>query len=229
MPHVGVGLGWAHMHAAHSGFFNGNVINGEADALAYQGILGVGYSIAPDVKLDLDYRFVGTDTGDFSTIPTGGRTSLSMQYYEAVLGLRWEFDHPAPAPAAYVPPPPPPAPAPVAKVPEAQRSFQVFFDFDKSDITDAAARVIQSASDSVKQGQPHPHHRDRPYGYGRLGQVQPGPVGASCRFCEAAAYHRRYRLGRDHHARRRQDRSSGPRPQTACASRRTGRAEIVLQ
>ena len=40
--------------------------------------------------------FVGTDTGSFSTIPAAGRTQLSMQYYEVVLGLRWEFDHPAP-------------------------------------------------------------------------------------------------------------------------------------
>jgi OOP family OmpA-OmpF porin len=153
VPHVGVGLGWAHMHAAHAGYFNGNEINGEADALAYQGILGVGYQVAPDVKLDLDYRFVGTDTGRFETIPAAGRTSLSVQYYEVLLGLRWEFDHPEAAPAAYIPPPPPPpAPAPVARVPETARSFQVFFDFDKSNITDAAAKVIQSAAESVREG-----------------------------------------------------------------------------
>ncbi len=30
--------------------------------------------------------------------------------------------------------------------------FQVFFDFDKSDITDAAAKVIQAAADAVKAG-----------------------------------------------------------------------------
>ncbi len=45
-----------------------------------------------------------------------------------------------------------PPPAPVAQAPEAQREFQVFFDFDKSDITDAAARVIQAAADVVKAG-----------------------------------------------------------------------------
>jgi OmpA-OmpF porin, OOP family len=44
----------------------------------------------------------------------------------------------------------PPPPAPTA--PEAQREFQVFFDFDKSDITDAAAKVIQAAADVVKAG-----------------------------------------------------------------------------
>ena len=55
-----------------------------------------------------------------------------------------------------VTPPPPPAPVseapPVAPTPEKQREFQVFFDFDKSNITDAAARVIQAAADVVKSG-----------------------------------------------------------------------------
>ncbi len=54
----------------------------------------------------------------------------------------------APAPIAAVAPPPPPE----AAAPEAARSFQVFFDFDKSDITAAAAKVIQAAADAVGQG-----------------------------------------------------------------------------
>ena len=58
--------------------------------------------------------------------------------------------------AAYTPPPaPPPAPAPApapAVQPEAQREFQVFFDFDKSTITEAAAKVIAAAADVVKHG-----------------------------------------------------------------------------
>jgi iron complex outermembrane receptor protein len=48
--------------------------------------------------------------------------------------------------------PPPAAPAPPLAVAEARRSFQVFFDFDKSDITAAAGKVIQAAADAVKAG-----------------------------------------------------------------------------
>ncbi len=59
---------------------------------------------------------------------------------------------PAPDVPAVAPVPAAVAPAPVAAVPEPQRQFQVFFDFDKSDITDAAAKVIQSAADAVKAG-----------------------------------------------------------------------------
>ena len=58
--------------------------------------------------------------------------------------------------AAYNPPaPPPPAPAPApAAAPEVekQREFQVFFDFDKSNITEAAANVIQAAAGVVRSG-----------------------------------------------------------------------------
>jgi outer membrane protein OmpA-like peptidoglycan-associated protein len=59
-------------------------------------------------------------------------------------------------PPAPVPAPPPEAPvappAPVVKAPEAARQFQVFFDFDKSDITSAAAQVIEAAAEAVKAG-----------------------------------------------------------------------------
>ncbi|HLY54119.1 MAG TPA: TonB-dependent receptor, partial [Stellaceae bacterium] len=58
---------------------------------------------------------------------------------------------PAAEPAVAAPPPPTPAPPPAPAV-EAKRSFQVFFDFDKSNITQAAASVIQAAADAVKAG-----------------------------------------------------------------------------
>jgi outer membrane receptor protein involved in Fe transport len=55
----------------------------------------------------------------------------------------------APPPVAQVPPPPAPPPAPNIQT---AREFQVFFDFDKSVITDAAARVIQAAADFIRRG-----------------------------------------------------------------------------
>jgi outer membrane receptor protein involved in Fe transport/outer membrane protein OmpA-like peptidoglycan-associated protein len=66
---------------------------------------------------------------------------------------RWSGS-PAPSPAENFVAPPPPAPVapPPAPPVEAARSFQVFFDFDKSDITAAAAKVIQAAADAVKAG-----------------------------------------------------------------------------
>jgi OmpA-OmpF porin, OOP family len=155
MPHVGVGVGWARPRFDHASAFNGNTVAGKDDVLAYQGIAGVSYTVMPQVKLDLDYRYFGTQNGTFSSSPgfgPGTTTRASIQDQSVTFGVRYEFWTPqvaqAPLPAVAAPPPP----APVARAPEVQRAFQVFFDFNKSDITSAAAHVIQQASDSVKAG-----------------------------------------------------------------------------
>ena len=155
MPHVGVGVGWARPRFDDAKSFNGNTVSGKDDVLAYQGIAGVSYAVAPQIKVDLDYRYFGTDRGTFNSSPglsgVGSPTRTSLNDQEVTLGIRYEFWTPqvAQAPLPAVAPPPP---APVAKAPEVQRAFQVFFDFNKADITAAAAHVIQQASDSVKAG-----------------------------------------------------------------------------
>jgi OOP family OmpA-OmpF porin len=155
MPHVGLGVGWARPRFDNVKSFNGNTVDGKDDILAYQGIAGVSYAVMPQVKVDLDYRYFGTDHGSFNSSPglagAGSPTRMSINDQEVTLGVRYEFWAPqvAQAPLPAVAPPPP---APVAKAPEVQRAFQVFFDFNKSDITSAAAHVIQQASDSVKAG-----------------------------------------------------------------------------
>ncbi|HLY56905.1 MAG TPA: OmpA family protein [Stellaceae bacterium] len=70
------------------------------------------------------------------------------------IGLRAKLNFGgASEPAVVEPPPTPPLPPPPpAPAVEAKRSFQVFFDFDKSNITQAAASVIQAAADAVKAG-----------------------------------------------------------------------------
>jgi outer membrane protein OmpA-like peptidoglycan-associated protein len=155
MPHVGLGVGWARPRFDNAKSFNGNTVSGKDDVLAYQGIAGVSYAVMPQVKLDLDYRYFGTDRGTFNSSPglggVGSPTRTSLNDQEVTLGIRYEFWAPqvAQAPLPAVAPPPP---APIAKAPEVQRAFQVFFDFNKADITAAAAHVIQQASDSVKAG-----------------------------------------------------------------------------
>ncbi|HLZ65672.1 MAG TPA: OmpA family protein [Aliidongia sp.] len=156
IPHVGVGVGWARPRFDHASSYNGNVVSGKDDVLAYQGIAGVSYAVMPHLKVDLDYRYFGTENGTFNSSPglsgVGSPTRTSIGDQEVTLGVRYEFWAPevAQAPLPAVTPPPPPAP--VAKAPEVQRAFQVFFDFNKADITSAAAHVIQQASDSVKAG-----------------------------------------------------------------------------
>ncbi|GGF29491.1 membrane protein [Aliidongia dinghuensis] len=155
MPHVGVGVGWARPRFDNAHVYNGNVVSGKDDVLAYQGIAGVSYAVAPQIKVDLDYRYFGTQSGTFASSPglsgIGSPTKTSIGDQTVTLGIRYEFWAPqvAQAPLPAVAPPPP---APPAKAPEVQRAFQVFFDFNKSDISAAASKVIQQASDSVRAG-----------------------------------------------------------------------------
>ncbi|HLY56850.1 MAG TPA: TonB-dependent receptor [Stellaceae bacterium] len=84
-------------------------------------------------------------------LPTFNRVSTN-QPLTVGLDLTWHFGGAETAPPAAAPLPPAPPPPPPPPQVEAQRQFQVFFDFDKSNITEAAAKVIQAASDAVKAG-----------------------------------------------------------------------------
>ncbi|HSI02243.1 MAG TPA: OmpA family protein [Reyranella sp.] len=97
---------------------------------AYQGILGIGYNMAPGWRLDLDGRYYGTtNPGQYTN------NNLSV-----MLGLTYKFGQPEPAAA------PPPAPAPAAAP-----SFMVFFDWDRSDLSAQALQTLQQVAAAYKQ------------------------------------------------------------------------------
>jgi len=153
VPHVGVGVGEVLLRTAGVSTFSGSApINAHSAVVGYQGIVGAEYPIAPDLKVGLEYRYIGTQDADVSGTYAGSAETAHYAFHSnnLLLTVRVEFGAlpaaPAPLPAVVVPPAPP------AKAPEVQRAFQVFFDFNKSDITAAAAKVIQQASDSVKAG-----------------------------------------------------------------------------
>jgi iron complex outermembrane receptor protein len=101
--------------------------------------------------LNRKYKSEVTDSGGLDFVEDPGRPAEWGIRVTAKFGPFGSKEPPAAEPAPMPEPPPPPAPAPVTKT-EVQRAFQVFFDFDKSDITQAAAAVIQKAADSVKAG-----------------------------------------------------------------------------
>jgi len=154
VPHIGVGVGEMLLRTAGVSTVPGSaVINGHSAVVAYQGIAGVEYPLYPDLKIGLEYRYIGTGDADGNESFSGSSAVTHYAYHSnnVFLTVRVEFGKPpaapAPLPAVVTPPPAPPA-----KAPEVQRAFQVFFDFNKSDITAAAAKVIQQAAASVKAG-----------------------------------------------------------------------------
>jgi uncharacterized protein with beta-barrel porin domain len=92
---------------------------------------GLGYAINGDVTAMLDYE------GDFN----------ADRITQSVMGrIKIRLGEEAPPP----PPPPPPAPPPPPPPPPAVKTFIVFFDFDKSNLTDKAQEVVEEAVRTAK-------------------------------------------------------------------------------
>jgi outer membrane protein OmpA-like peptidoglycan-associated protein len=97
---------------------------------AYQGILGVAWNIDQNFRLSLDGRYYGT---------TNGGTTYNNNNIGVMLGLTYKFGQPEAAP------PPPPAPA----TPTAP-SYMVFFDWDRSDLSQQALQTISQVAQAYK-------------------------------------------------------------------------------
>lgn len=153
-PYLGVGAGIASVEQDRHKGGNVRYISDSDFRFAYQGIAGLNWNFNPNWSISLDYRYFATDDPEFRDTTSRSVTG-EYKSHNAFLGVTYHFGQPrviaaappSPPPAA-VPPPPPPAP--VAARPQ---PFLVFFDFDRSDITVEADRIIRSAADAWKRGQ----------------------------------------------------------------------------
>jgi outer membrane protein OmpA-like peptidoglycan-associated protein/outer membrane protein W len=133
VPYLGAGIGyqWASDKVTGGG-------SATAGALAYQAILGVGFPIAsvPGLAITAEYRFMGL-AGNRNYSYAGGTTVLDDDYNHSVLiGLRYAFGA-APAPVAA-------APMPMADM--GAKTFLVFFDWNKSDLTARSEGIVRDAA-----------------------------------------------------------------------------------
>jgi len=156
-PYAGVGVGyqWADFGKVHT--YNGVTgyprlnSNDTRGALAYQAIIGtaIPFQILPGFATTIEYRFLGLASRDYDFLATAaprvntpGKLRLGNDFNHSVLvGFRYDFGAPEPAP--------PPAPAPTAApAPAAARSYLVFFDWDKSTLTERARAIVREAADN---------------------------------------------------------------------------------
>ncbi|GEB84964.1 OmpA family protein [Acetobacter peroxydans] len=158
---AGIGYGWTAMRTsvlATKGSDTANeTIGGTFGNFDYQGIFGLSFPLPGAVGLSAtaEYRFWtmlgpqshgvvstgtlgGTDPSHAYTTISGHRDTQTDFNHSLMLGLRYEFN---PAP-----PPPPPAPVPAVPAPQAARSYLVFFDWDKADLTDRARSIVNEAA-----------------------------------------------------------------------------------
>ncbi len=106
--------------------------------------VGLAYAWTGNWETNIEYRY--TDLGSHSqSLPIGISDNNIFHYNMIRLGVTYRF-----AP----PPPPPPAPMPVAAPapppPPPPRTFLVFFDFDRYNLTPDARRVIEAAAAAFK-------------------------------------------------------------------------------
>lgn len=143
-PHIGVGIGYAH--------FDLDPLQSD-DTFILQGIAGLEYAVTPNIAAFVDYRYINNDWIESSDVEFDSHTVLA--------GLRFTFGspgRPAPTPVTAPPPPPPPPPmarpAPPPPPPPAAiaRSYLVFFDFNRSNLTPEASRIVQTAAQNARSG-----------------------------------------------------------------------------
>ena len=159
-PYLGLGVGYVGTQVsdvnATAGGANVAVKSGMLGSFAAQAIAGLSIPVAPQLDATLEYRLVDKLQNRY----TGGHTTFagtdfpgnvkvgSEVNHGVYLGLRYAFGA-APAAAA-------PAPAPVAAVapaPAPARSYLVFFDWDKADLTARAQQIIaEAARNATKVG-----------------------------------------------------------------------------
>jgi len=151
-PYVGAGVGYQYQHFDTPLKSDLGAIGGDKGSFAYNIIVGAAYPLpmVPGLSLTVDYKFMQlvesrNYDASFAGASIGPAHIGQESSHTFMAGLRYQiFNPPPPAPA------PAPAPAPMAApAPAPARTYLVFFDWDKADLTPRATDIIaQAASDS---------------------------------------------------------------------------------
>ena len=158
-PYIGVGAGFVDTHFAKLRVVSpgySEISNGWSTNFAYQGIFGLSFPLAPfpGLSLTAEYRFYGVlDAPSFkasspTTVVAPGSVRVvnratnldtnSDYNHSLLLGVRYAFNT--------APPPPPPTPVTPAPAPAPARTYLVFFDWDRADLSDRARQIVAEAA-----------------------------------------------------------------------------------
>ena len=123
VPYLGAGVGYEAERISNAGSTKGS--------FAYQGIAGAAFPVDNNLSITAEYRFMGL-AGNRTY---GNAQSTNNYNHSLLLGLRYAFGVAPMAPVVTTPPP--------AAV---SRSYLVFFDWDKSNLTERARGIIHDAA-----------------------------------------------------------------------------------
>jgi OmpA-OmpF porin, OOP family len=153
-PYVGLGIGAARVSLSTADHPSLTYIDNNDTALAYQGLAGVAIGLSERLDLDIGYRYFRADELTWFGSQGGDNIDFEGEYtHQAVtVGLRYDFGAeapPPPPPPPPAPPPPPPPPPPVATCPTSE--FVVYFEWDRSNLNQAALETIDAAVNRARQ------------------------------------------------------------------------------
>ena len=154
-PYIGAGAGYQRVELESRLFTLGSptlnfTTNDSNGRFAYQAIAGFSFPIPPVVGLSLtaEYRYFAlTGKGDYNQVVTGVTPTANIRYkdegdanHSLLVGLRYAFNVAPPAVAA----------APAAPLsPPQSRTYLVFFDWDRADLTARARQIINEAAQAT--------------------------------------------------------------------------------
>ena len=152
-PYLGLGVGYQMFEyssvRARAASGASVTADGEQGRFAYQAIVGAAFPIAsvPGLAITTEYRFMATlpvEIDARSNTGVRGNTEVDNFNHTVMIGLRYAF--------GVTPPPAVVAPTPAA-APAVARTYLVFFDFDRADLTDRARQIIaEAATNSTRAG-----------------------------------------------------------------------------
>jgi OmpA-OmpF porin, OOP family len=158
MPYIGGGAGYvwtdiknARLNIGGSGYR----LDGSDGNLAYQAILGAAWGLGgavPGLSLTSEVRYFGTLSPTLQLDRTSGQAQAGVpgslkpdnNNLSVLLGLRYALLAPPPAPAAVAAPAAPPSTT-------APRSYLVFFDWNRADLTSRAREIIGEAAQNARR------------------------------------------------------------------------------
>lgn len=143
---LGGGIGGARVaFEGGVGSVNDNVIDDRDWVFAYQATAELEMMAGDNLGVYIGYDYFQTDKFDLDVAPGLVLTEFRDEYsaHTVFAGLRYHFGE-----AEAAPPPPPPPPPP----PAAAKTFIVFFNFDRSDLTPEAQAVVAEAAAAYKAG-----------------------------------------------------------------------------
>jgi outer membrane protein OmpA-like peptidoglycan-associated protein len=112
----------------------------------WQAIGGIAYDVSYNVDLFAEYHY--RDLRNGPNDPAVPYAAHNLTENAVMAGFRW-YPQSAPEAVAYQPPPPPPPMPPPPPAPV--KTFIVFFDFNKSDLTSEAQNVVAEAVKTAGQ------------------------------------------------------------------------------